>query len=181
MNIQTALLGLLSWKSFSGYDLKKIIASSPAFYWSGNNNQIYTALVQMAREGLVETQIDLEGGLPARKVYTITDQGRAALRAGLQGRPQAPEVRNPFLIQLAWADLLNDDELDTLLGQYEEEVGDQLNMLEEQTRRGEVAPQRNPRETFLWQQIGQNLIAFYWGELDWVRGVRQGLVRQMTD
>ena len=41
MTIKYAILGLLSWKPFSGYDLKKIFVDSASLYWSGNNNQIY--------------------------------------------------------------------------------------------------------------------------------------------
>ncbi|RPI32756.1 MAG: DUF4180 domain-containing protein, partial [Chloroflexota bacterium] len=41
MDIKFAILGYLSWRPFSGYDLKKLFADSAAFYWSGNNNQIY--------------------------------------------------------------------------------------------------------------------------------------------
>ena len=49
MSIEYAILGLLSWKPFSGYDLKKIIAESEVYYWSGNNNQIYNSLVAAAQ------------------------------------------------------------------------------------------------------------------------------------
>ena len=44
MTLEYAILGLLSWKPFSGYDLKKIFSDSPIYYWSGNNNQIYRTL-----------------------------------------------------------------------------------------------------------------------------------------
>ena len=40
MAIRYAILGLLSWRPFTGYDLKKMIGDSVFLYWSGNNNQI---------------------------------------------------------------------------------------------------------------------------------------------
>ncbi len=81
MAIKYAILGLLSWKPLSGYDLKKIMVDSAAFYWSGNNNQIYKTLVQLHEEGLVEIEVRQQENYPPRKEYTITDQGAAALRA----------------------------------------------------------------------------------------------------
>src|SRR5512146_1518055 len=98
MDIQYAILGLLSWKSLSGYDLKKIISGSDLFYWSGNNNQIYNSLILLHKQGLVSQQVLQQESLPAKKIYTITDTGRAALRGWLLSNPELPELRNNFLI-----------------------------------------------------------------------------------
>jgi len=45
MTIQFAVLGLLSGKPSSGYELKKVFEDSPYLYWSGNNNKIYKSLL----------------------------------------------------------------------------------------------------------------------------------------
>jgi DNA-binding PadR family transcriptional regulator len=57
LSIEYAILGLLSWKPFSGYDLKKIIAESDVYYWSGNNNQIYNRMVSLHKQGLVTQEV----------------------------------------------------------------------------------------------------------------------------
>jgi PadR family transcriptional regulator, regulatory protein AphA len=178
MSIQFALLGLLSWKPLSGYDLKKIISESAAFYWSGNNNQIYRTLVQMHADGLVTQETHYQESLPPRKVYSITGKGREELRDWLLCAPELPEVRNTFLTRLAWADLLADEELDGLLASYAEEVETALRMQQEKARRGRSAPERTPRERFLWEKIDENVIATYQNELDWVRGVRDGVINR---
>ena len=69
------ILGLLSWKPSSGYDLKRIISDSDIFYWSGNNNQIYKSLLELQKEGLVTHQVQLQESLPAKKIYSITEKG----------------------------------------------------------------------------------------------------------
>ena len=46
MAIEYAILGLLSWRPFSGYELRKFFSESVALYWSGNNNQVYPTLVR---------------------------------------------------------------------------------------------------------------------------------------
>lgn len=175
MNIKFAILGFLSWKPFSGYDLKKIFARSQSLYWSGNNNQIYRSLVQLHQEGLVESEIQLQENNPARKLYTITIQGRSVLREWLTGPPEPPQLRNTFLIQLAWADQLDDNELDKLLLAYEEELNIQLLIHNERERRGSSNPARTDREKYLWQMISQNWSAVYQNELSWVRQLRSGL------
>ena len=172
MGIKYAILGLLSWKPLSGYDLKKIMVDSAAFYWSGNNNQIYKTLVQLHEEGLVEIEVQQQENYPPRKEYTITDRGTAALREWVLSAPEVTQFRNTFLIQLAWADRLEAAELDGLLARYEHEVEMQVLMLQERERRGVLNPARTRREEYLWREISGYFTAAYANELAWVRKVR---------
>jgi PadR family transcriptional regulator, regulatory protein AphA len=181
MDIQYAILGLLHWKPMSGYDLKKGIAESDLFYWSGNNNQIYNSLVQLHKDGLVTQEIQLQESLPARKIYTITPAGRDMLNRWALSAPELPEVHHNFLIQLAWTDLLTDQQLDALLGQYETEITVQLRMRQEQRNRGTAAPDRSPREKYLWRKINAHILAGFERELEWVRQVRSGLPNEQEE
>ncbi|MHC1784252.1 MAG: PadR family transcriptional regulator [Anaerolineaceae bacterium] len=172
MDIRYTILGFLDWKPLSGYDLKKLIARSDLFYWSGNNNQIYTALIQLHKEELVTLQVELQENLPARKIYTITEKGRAEFHRWLFSAPELPEIQNNFLIQLAWADCLSEPELDGLLERYEGEIAVQMKMREAQAERAGDHPGRTPREKFLWRRIDENLIEVFQKELDWIRLLR---------
>ncbi len=188
MSIDHAILGLLSWRPMTGYDIKKMFAGSAAFYWSGNNNQIYTTLVKLHENGLVTREVEVQADSPARKIYSITEQGKAAFKKWLLSEPEPPEIKNTFLIQLAWADQLSPEELDTLLGKYEAEIQMQLSMLETQKQQKNVDPSgrvrdayinpslaRTRRETVLWGAIQENWISFYENELNWVRKLRKQL------
>ena len=176
MTIRFAILGLLSWRSCSGYDIKKLIAGSAAFYWSGNNNQIYRTLVRLQEEGLVAYQVQHQESLPTKKIFSITPGGLSELRKWVLSAPEPPEFRNAFLVQLAWADLLDPDELDHLLERYQEGVSIQLLMQEEKARRGEAQSGRTSREVYLWERISENVISFYRNELEWVQELRAGLL-----
>jgi DNA-binding PadR family transcriptional regulator len=175
MTIKYAILGLLSWRSLSGYDLKKIIADSVFFYWSGNNNQIYKTLIQLHAEGLVDSEVQQQENYPTRKEYSITPAGVAELRNWVLAAPELPQFRNTFLIQLAWAEQVSDDELDKLLARYEHEVEMQTLMLAERERRGAFNPSRTSRETYLWSEISGYFATSYANELAWVRSLRRKL------
>ena len=175
MNIKYVILGYLSWRALSGYDLKKLIADSVVFHWTGNNSQIYPTLVELHRTGLVTQELQPQEHYPTRKVYTITDSGLADLHAWLPTSPELPQLRHAFLAQLAWADSLGAQELDELLAKYETEVQMQLLMSREQERRGGVRPARTAREVYLWRILSENHIGFYEHELTWVRRVRREL------
>lgn len=173
MDLRSTILGLLSWQSFSGYDLKRIISNSEVFYWSGNNNQIYKSLIALQQEGLVTYQVHVQESLPAKKIYSITEPGRAELYRNLLVDPELPELRKGFLIQLAWAEILSDEEILALLRRYEDEVANQLRMRQAQAANPGSRPNRSPREEYLWKRISANIIAAYQAELDWVRQTQQ--------
>ncbi|MBE9915201.1 DUF4180 domain-containing protein [Paenibacillus donghaensis] len=175
MSIQYAILGLLSWRPASGYELKKIIEESPTMHWSGNNNQIYRSLVQLLDKGYVTNEIQHQESSPSKKVYSITDQGLSRLKEWVLSEPEIPEFKNTFLIQLAWAEQLSDEELNELLSQYEDRIQTQLVYQREKIRRGVLSPNRNHREAFLWNKISENLLSFYQNELAWVQGIRKEL------
>ncbi|WP_427051224.1 DUF4180 domain-containing protein [Paenibacillus sp. TC-CSREp1] len=175
MSIQYALLGLLSWRSATGYELKKIIEESSTMYWSGNNNQIYKSLVQLLDEGLVTNEIQHQESTPSKKIYSITEKGLASLREWVLSEPETPEFKNTFLVQLAWADQLSNEELNELFIQYESRINMQLAFQQEKVRRGIPSPHRNERETFLWDKISENLLSFYQNELKWVQKIRKDL------
>lgn len=177
MTIEYAILGLLSWKPLSGYDLKKIIAESDIYYWSGNNNQIYRSLLQLYQEELVSQNVVLQETLPARKEYSITEKGLMVLHDWLLTTPDLPELHNTFLIRLSWANSLSDHELKILLQGYGEEVRARWFLQKEQNRRT-PRPDRTPREQFLWQKIAEKELDFYQSELVWLEELQNGLFNQ---
>ncbi len=175
MSINYAILGMLSARSLTGYDLKKIIQDSPFMPWSGNNNQIYKALVELLEEGWVTNEVQHQDSAPSKKIYTITDAGREELKAWVLSPPELPEFKNTFLVRLAWADSLGEDELNALLTGYEHEIYLLLAAEEEKLRRGEFSPRRTPREAYLWDQIHGRVLEQYRSELDWIRQLREDL------
>lgn len=184
MSINYAILGILSFTPLTGYDLKKIIQDSPFMYWSGNNNQIYKSLLELHDEGLVTSEVHHQESSPSKKIYTITKEGLAELKDWILSTAEPPEFKKTFLIQLAWADLLSADELNTLISGYENQVKMQLLMQKEYMRRKNFSPGRTPRELLLWDLIHDNLLSSYENELIWIQKVRRelcGNIRKETN
>jgi PadR family transcriptional regulator AphA len=188
MSIEYAILGLLSSRPLTGYNIKKMFEGSSVLYWSGNNNQIYTTLVKLHQNKLVTREIEIQEDRPPRKIYSITAKGQEELKKWLLSEPEPPQLKNSFLVQLAWADQLSPDELVALLEKYEAEMQMQLSMLQVQAQQGNsstsntprdayvnAALARTPREAVLWEMIQENWISFYQNELNWVRKLRKQL------
>jgi PadR family transcriptional regulator AphA len=179
MSINYAILGILSYTSLTGYDLKKIIQDSPFMYWSGNNNQVYKSLLELLDEGFVTSEVHHQESSPSKKIYTITKEGLAELKDWVLATPEPPEFKKTFLIQLAWADQLNTDELNTLLSEYENQIRMYVLLEKENKRRRSFAPDRTAREIHLWDLIHDNIISSYENELHWIQKVRGELGRNI--
>jgi DNA-binding PadR family transcriptional regulator len=175
MSIKYAILGMLSWKPSTGYELKKIFEDSSFMYWSGNNNQIYKALINMQDDEFVTSEVIHQDGSPSKKIYTITEEGLKALKGWVVSSPEAPEIKKAFLVQLAWSDMLSNQELGEMFSNYENEIKLQLIMEKEKYKRALHTPNRSTRESFLWEMISENIISTYNNELSWIRETRQKL------
>ncbi|HJR25521.1 MAG TPA: PadR family transcriptional regulator [Acidimicrobiales bacterium] len=77
--LRFVLLGLLEAEPRYGYELKAVFEQFLGGTWQLNIGQIYTTLGKLEAEGLVAAQVVPQDSSPDRKVYEITDAGRAAL------------------------------------------------------------------------------------------------------
>lgn len=94
-----AILGLLYHEPLSGYDVQKRIKGSLALFWDAGFGQIYPALQTMQGEGLITGEAGQKGGR-SRTVYTITEQGRTAVRAWLSEPVARERVHYEILLKL---------------------------------------------------------------------------------
>lgn len=95
-----ALLGLLSIRPMSGYDMRQMVGETVGHFWSESYGQIYPALKKMAEAGLVEKRTETSEGRPDRHVYTLTEAGRARLTAWLAVPVKKEVLRNELLLKL---------------------------------------------------------------------------------
>jgi DNA-binding PadR family transcriptional regulator len=79
-----ALLGLLFEQPMSGYDLRKIFASTAMGTFSDSPGAIYPALGRLAKRGLVRGTVEESTSLRKRRVFKVTAKGAAALKAWLK-------------------------------------------------------------------------------------------------
>lgn len=96
-----AVLGVLAQAPATGYDIKKQLEQSVGHFWHEGFGQIYPLLHTLSSEGLATVEVNTEAGRPARKVYTITDAGREALRTWLERSvEESIRPRNEVLLKL---------------------------------------------------------------------------------
>ncbi len=95
-----AVLGILSLRPMSGYEVRKTIEASLGNFWSESYGQIYPILKGLVSEGLATSHTEVQVARPSRHVYTITEAGRRELRRWLS-RPVEHDVgRVEILLKL---------------------------------------------------------------------------------
>jgi DNA-binding PadR family transcriptional regulator len=174
IGINYAILGLLAQSPRSGYDLKKAFADSPFLFWSGNNNQIYKSLLELSGLGFAElSETVQQDGVPTKKVYAATDAGRAELRTLALGEPEIPEIRNPFLVQLAFSEGLRTTEMVSLLGRYRDACAGSL-AIAKATMPKSGMPSKE-RDAVIAESITENVCRFYEREMEWASALLDSL------
>ena len=127
MNIRTLCLGILSFKEASGYEIKKMVEEGLySHFIDASFGSIYPALTQMLAGDLVTVRAEEQSGRPDKKVYAITEAGRAALGDAINVLPRPDKFKSEFLFQVLLMDSLSARQLeliyDARLGELSEEL-----------------------------------------------------------
>ena len=133
MDVKTLCLGLLTFGAATGYDLKKKFEESFRSFYSAGYGSIYPALAYLADTDLVTCEEVSQDGRPDRKVYRITDAGRAHFMAALKKDCPAHKMRSEFLAMVFFAHLMDPDHIDELLDHRVKEMRDTVEHLRQMT------------------------------------------------
>lgn len=94
MSLRHALLGLLDAEPMSGYSLAKHFDHSAAYVWHAPHSQIYPELRRMETDGLIAGTDENRGDRGKKRIYRLTDSGRAELRRWVTEVAPAGPVRD---------------------------------------------------------------------------------------
>jgi DNA-binding PadR family transcriptional regulator len=122
MDVKTILLGFLMYTSMTGYELKKFFEISFSFFSGLSYGSIYPTLRKMEREGLITMALQVQDGSPNRKVYTITDAGRAAFIEGLKVPVHFERQKHPILTRLFFFSFLPNEDRQRIMENYLQSV-----------------------------------------------------------
>lgn len=77
------ILGLLSIKPLSGYDVKKLVNENISHFWAESNGQLYPTLNQLLKENLIILDQKHQNGKKISNIYSITQEGLTTLKKWL--------------------------------------------------------------------------------------------------
>ncbi len=173
MSLDFAILGFLNYHPYTGYDLKKIFDTSVQHFWHADQSQIYRTLAHLTERGFIKMEKVPQEDRPDRKVYSITEEGRAELFHWLTTSPPLGEPHNAPLVQVFFAGNLPDKEVLAKFESYAESMRTILALYDQIP--AQIAPYRqeinSPREYFFWMLTLENGIASMRTNLAWTESV----------
>ena len=107
MALGDAILVCLTERPMTGYELAKTFDSSIGFFWKADHQQIYRELTKLRERGHVQGREVVQSGKPNKLVYTLTAEGKAALRHWA-ARPSSPSsIKDDMLVRLCALDAVD--------------------------------------------------------------------------
>jgi len=95
-----AILACLTEQPMTGYELAKTFDTSIGFFWKADHQQIYRELSKLRDRGHVQAREVVQTGKPNKLVYTLTDDGKAALRHWAARPSVPPSIKDDLLVRL---------------------------------------------------------------------------------
>ncbi len=100
MALADAILACLTERPMTGYELAKTFDASIGFFWKADHQQIYRELGKLRDRGHVQAREVVQSGKPNKLVYTLTDDGKAALRHWAARPSVPPSIKDDLLVRL---------------------------------------------------------------------------------
>lgn len=126
MNTKQLLLCVLMGGPASGYDIEKIVEQRASRVVDASLSNVYPALNELAREGLVQFRKVEQEGRPNKKVYELTPDGRAACLDAVTKMECQTRIRSEFMFVLSFVPGLPRERLSELIDQRIADIEAQL-------------------------------------------------------
>ena len=129
MDIKTLCLGVLTFGEHTGYEIKKHFEEAFSHFFAAGYGSIYPALASLTAQELVSCTSVEQDKRPDKKVYRLTDAGRAQLVETLRHTYPAHKIRSEFLVLLYFSELLTPTDMRRVLEQRAGDIDDMLDTL----------------------------------------------------
>jgi DNA-binding PadR family transcriptional regulator len=100
MALGDAILACLTEGPMTGYELAKTFDASIGFFWKADHQQIYRELSRLRDRGHIQGREVVQSGKPNKLVYTLTAEGRAALKHWAARPSSPPSIKDDLLVRL---------------------------------------------------------------------------------
>lgn len=111
MSLKYAILGLLSFKPQTGYEIKANFSNTIRYLWNADQTQIYRALSKIEKEGLATSKLIQQEGRPNKKEYELTVAGHEDLNNWLANPVQSKDQHNAELLQVFFSGQISDENI----------------------------------------------------------------------
>jgi PadR family transcriptional regulator AphA len=143
-----AILGILSIRPSTGYDIKKYSDQVLAGFWNENFGHIYPTLKKMLESGMIET-VSQEVN-DKKRLYKITEKGKQELHLWLLENTAPQPVRSEFMLKIMFSNSLPADKVIHMLENYKTSHKDSLKKYSQMQEELDQGIQEISKERYLY-------------------------------
>jgi DNA-binding PadR family transcriptional regulator len=109
--LEHAIMTSLAERPGTGYEIGQQFTRSIGHFWSATHQQIYRTLKKLHADGLVSYESVAQDGRPDKKVYTLSEKGRVALREWVSSPTEPRQLRDELGVKIRAAEAADLPEL----------------------------------------------------------------------
>src|SRR5260221_3790849 len=165
-----AILACLTERPMTGYELAKTFDASIGFFWKADHQQIYRELSRLRDRGHIQGREVVQSGKPNKLVYTLTPEGRAALRhwAARPSNPALSSIKDDLLVRLYALDRVDieplRDDLMARLEYHRDRLARYERLLNKRFPQGTASPADTGKLLLLHMGLRHERSVAQWGE-----------------
>ncbi|NMC45757.1 MAG: PadR family transcriptional regulator [Chloroflexi bacterium] len=171
-NSELVIIGLVAEAPKYGYQIEQNIVQRGMREWTEIGfSSIYYLLNKLEEGAFLDSQRRVEGERPARKIYTLTEQGWQAYREAVRARLTSPRPRTEdFDLGLANMLVLEHAEVVQALRSYQSGLQEKLVQV-----KGKYESDGGAQLAVPARELFQHAIALMSAELEWIAGLIERL------
>jgi len=178
MVLARIILGFLTVRPMTGYDLMRAFRSSASYFWSADKAQIYRTLARLVDDGHAHTEVIPGTEAPDRIEHHITDAGRAALIEWLASDPNHQPERDAFLARIFFAGSLETAALQRVIALRRDAAQTSLESLRSLRSDAPAADSATDRSAWLRSMTLDHGIRDTEAHISWLDELQTGLNRE---
>ncbi len=162
---KAALLGMLTIKPMSAYEIEKFSKESIGFFWNESYGNIHKNLNMLHSEELIQI-IEMNNSRRLKKVYQISALGQTKLTNWIGHKPKETIIRNELLLKVFMS---SEEDFDILIAHLNAEVlglRSHLKVLEQIDVNVDNLPVNKFRK-ILWKATIDNGMTYCHSTIDW--------------
>lgn len=133
--LREAVLTVLAHRPMTGYEIARSFDHVLSHFWRASHQQIYRELARLNADGCVVFR-DMPGsGKPAKKLYSLTKDGRAQLQKWVAAPTGPPRPQYDLLVKLLAGLMVNKPALEREIARVHRETAAYLTQLRSMNRR----------------------------------------------
>jgi len=178
------ILGLLTFREMSGYDLKQLINKSIThFYWSPAKSQIYGELRRLESHGFVTMREVPQTLRPDKRLYQITPQGTEAMLKWLETSGVEPDsYKSALVLKVFFGHMLSQDTTIALLEERQKQITRELSTSEKKAQElGEKIQGADADDELFYPLLTlQRSVALHKADLAWLEDALEQLKQRQS-